>query len=165
MPTTPTQATVPTMASAALPPCLSSSTPIWLQISLSDATAPSFASFTTTGLEQPGVYACFVTGLPNAVCSVNRPVRAYRDNIAPGAMTALQRVEGKVQRPRKQCSHGGQLQLKCELGAGLVAVQPVIVRAMPITVASLCALGSSILGWHLSGSASRTRSPIVIATY
>jgi hypothetical protein len=64
-----------------------------------------------------------------------------------------------------ECSHQpwDQAQLKCELGADLATVQPVIARAMPITVASLCALGSSIFGPMLSGPASRTQC--WIATY
>lgn len=41
MPMVPTQKTVPTSASMALPPCSSSSMPMLLQTELSEATAPS----------------------------------------------------------------------------------------------------------------------------
>lgn len=49
MPKTPTQKTVPTMASAALPPLRSMSMPMLLQCLFSDATAPSLFWYAPNG--------------------------------------------------------------------------------------------------------------------
>ena len=72
MPITPTHATVPTIASAAFPPFFSNSVPILLQTSLSEATAPNLPS-STVGMDgNPVGYGAWYSGLPKAVCRVNR---------------------------------------------------------------------------------------------
>ena len=63
-----------------------------------------------------------------------------------------------MQRVSSERNHGISVDLSANSEpTKLATVQPVMARAMPNTVASLCVLGSSILCRVVSGSARRTR--------